>query len=86
MADLDKEFQFYRTNKEKFLKNPKYKGKYIVIRDLKVIGVYSTNLEAAMETKKKYEMGTFLVQLVEKDAEVRTYNTLRVSFEDDKVA
>jgi len=57
---LDKEFQYYIDNQIELVE--KYKGKYIVIKDLSVIGVYNTEIEAYSETVKKHELGTFLIQ------------------------
>jgi hypothetical protein len=57
---LDKEFQYYIDNQAELVE--KYKGKYIVIKDLSVIGVYTTEIEAYSETVKNHELGTFLIQ------------------------
>ena len=57
---LEKEFEYYLEHEQEFLK--KYSGKYIVIKDNNVIGVYETQLEAYDESKKVYPVGTFLIQ------------------------
>lgn len=50
----------------------KYNGKFIVIKNRSVIGVYDDQATAVSETKKTHELGTFLVQKVEPGSEVYT--------------
>lgn len=57
---LDKELQYYIDNQKELVE--KHKGKYLVIKDLTVIGVYSSEIEAYSETVKHHELGTFLIQ------------------------
>lgn len=59
---LEKEYEYYISNKDSLLK--KYKKKYIVIKSDSVIGEYSTREEAYSETIKKHELGTFLIQYI----------------------
>lgn len=63
MAILEKEFKYYLQNQDSFVE--KHLGKYIVIKDNDVIGVFETEIEAIEETSKKYQLGTFLVQKCE---------------------
>lgn len=73
MADLKAEFQYYQTHKDEF--HQKHEGKFIVIKDQKVIGVYENMLSAINETKKAHELGSFLVQHVNKsDEQVRFHS------------
>lgn len=58
---LDKEFQYYIDNQLKLVK--KYNGKYIVIVNNDVVGVYDTEIQAYTESKNEYSLGTFLIQL-----------------------
>ena len=60
---LKAEFEFYKIHQEELL--TKYNGKYIVIKDQKVIGSYETEIEAVLQTSKIHELGTFLVQKCE---------------------
>ena len=60
MEKLDKEFQFYLANKEKFLED--YEGKFLVIRGEEVIGVFDDKAEAIDKTLENFPLGTFLVQ------------------------
>lgn len=61
---LEKEFQFYLDHQDEMVK--KYDGKFIVIKDGKVLGAYDDELTAITETEKSEKIGTFLVQLVSK--------------------
>lgn len=62
MSDLKKEFQYYLDNKTELIK--KHDGKFIVIKNLQVIGVYDDRMVAIEETKKTHALGSFLVQHV----------------------
>ena len=63
MADrLKAEFEFYLAHQDEMVE--KYNGKYIVIKDRRVLGSYDDELTAVRETQKSYELGTFLVQKV----------------------
>lgn len=59
---LKREFEFYLENRSELLK--KYEGKFIVINDEKVFGVYDTEFEAYQEAQKVHPLGTFLIQQV----------------------
>lgn len=76
---LEQEFKFYLDNQDSLVKE--YDGKYIVIKDQAVIGVYDDELEAIEETQKTHEMGTFLIQKVAPgdEAYTQTYHS-RVAF------
>ena len=60
---LKKEFQYYLEHQSELVKQ--YDGKFIVIKDSKVIGAYDSELEAVTETSQQHELGTFLVQKCE---------------------
>lgn len=57
---LKEDFEFYLNNQAELVK--KYNGKYLAIKDKKVIGVYASEFEAVTQTQKNYELGTFLIQ------------------------
>ena len=57
---LQKQLEYFKENQQELLE--KYEGKFLVIRDGTVQGAYDTELEAYMEAKKQFEMGTFLIQ------------------------
>ena len=67
---LEKEFAYYLDHQDEMVK--KYDGKYIVIKDSKVLGDYDDELIAITETQKSHELGTFLVQLVSKGTSAYT--------------
>ncbi len=77
--ELEKEFKYYIDNQDKLVE--KYEGKFVVIKDNKVIGVYDSELEAINQTTKKHKLGTFLVQKCEpgKESYTQTYHS-RVAF------
>jgi hypothetical protein len=60
---LEKEFEYYIKHQEELVK--KHSGKFIVIKDQNVIGVYDSDLEAISETTKEHEIGSFLVHKCE---------------------
>ena len=57
---LDKQIKYYQKNKAQFFKE--YPGKYIVIKNFAVIGVYDSHDEAYRETVKQHQVGTFLIK------------------------
>ena len=61
--DLRDEFDFYLANQDEMVKQ--YNGKFVVIKDRKVIGVFDDQADAVLDTQKKHDLGTFLVQKVE---------------------
>ena len=60
---LEKEFRFYLDHQDELVS--KYNGKFVVIKNGDVIGVFDDELAAVIETQKAHELGTFLVQKVE---------------------
>ena len=60
---LKQEFEYFLKHQKEFAE--KYNGKYIVIKNKQVIGVFDSELEAVEETSKNEKMGTFLVQKCE---------------------
>jgi len=57
---LDKEYNFYKNNKETLDK--KYDDKYIVIKDTIIIGIFDDHNTALTESLKNNKAGTFLIQ------------------------
>ena len=64
---LEKEFEFYETNKTEI--REKYLGKQVVIVGEKIIGAYDDVDEAYQETIKTYIPGTFMIHDVPVDIE-----------------
>jgi hypothetical protein len=73
------EFKYYLEHQSELVE--KYNGKFVVVKDHEVIGVFDSELEAIRETSKNHELGTFLVQKCEPGAEsyTQTYHS-RVAF------
>ncbi|MBU4141359.1 hypothetical protein KKE99_00605 [Patescibacteria group bacterium] len=57
---LQKQLEYFKSHQNELVE--KYKGKFIVIRDQRVQGVYDTEIEAYTEAEKKFELGNFLIQ------------------------
>jgi len=75
MEQLEKEFKYYIDHQAELVE--KYDGKFIVIKDYKVIGAFDSELEAINTTSEQYELGTFLVQKCEPGSEsyTQTYHS-----------
>jgi len=77
--ELEKELNYYIENQDKLVE--KYKGKYIVIKECRVIGAFGSALEAIENTKQKHQLGTFIVQKCEPGKESYTQTShSRVKF------
>lgn len=57
---LQKQLKYFKSHQDDLVKE--YKGKFLVINDQEVQGVYNTEMEAYIDAKKKFELGTFLIQ------------------------
>lgn len=57
---LKKQLEYFKTHQDELVK--KYRGKFLVIKDQKVEGAYSTEIEAYADAKKKFGLGNFLIQ------------------------
>lgn len=60
MTDLKKDFAYYLEHQDELVSQ--HKGKFIVIKNCQVIGVYDSEMEAITETSKHHDLGSFLVQ------------------------
>jgi len=58
--NLKKELEFFIANQKELVQ--KYGGKFVVIKDQKIEGVFDAELDAYNEAKKKFELGTFIIQ------------------------
>ncbi len=61
-SPLQKEFDFYLAHQAEMVE--KYDGKYIVIKNESVVGVYDDEITAVTKSQESHELGTFLVQKV----------------------
>ena len=78
---LEKEFKYFKDHQSELVR--KYRGKFIVIKNNSVIGIYESDVEAYNEIKKEHKLGTFLIQhcLPGEDAHKQTFHS-RVVFVD----
>lgn len=76
---LKKEFQYYLDHQAELVE--KHRGRVVVIKGEKVIGVYDSELEAIEKTTPTEPLGTFLLQRCEPGPEghTATFHS-RVSF------
>ena len=63
MASFEKEFHYYLKHQDELVRE--YNGKFIVIKGQKVLGAFTSALEAVETTTRQHELGTFLVQKCE---------------------
>jgi hypothetical protein len=59
---LEKEFKYYLDHQNELVKS--HYGRYIVIKDEKILGDFGSEIEAVLYARNegKLELGTFLVQ------------------------
>jgi len=65
-------FAWYLSHQNELVR--KYNGKYIVIKDDSIVGIYNSDSEALIESEKKFELGTFLIQKCSAGGEAYTQN------------
>jgi hypothetical protein len=64
---LEKEIVFYEKNKDKWLSQ--YDGKFLLIKDEELAGVYDTNEQALAAAASLYGLTSYLVRRVTKSQE-----------------
>ena len=69
---LEKDFQYFLDNQNELVKQ--YEGKFIVIKNQEVVGIYDTESQAFTEAQKQHQLGTFIIQECKKGSEVYTQN------------
>jgi len=76
---LQKQLEYFKSHQDELVE--KYKGKFLVIKDQKVQGVYDTEIEAYTDARKKFKLGTFLIQqcLPGQESYTQTFHS-RVAF------
>ena len=79
MADLHSLFNYYLQHQQELVEQ--YNGKYLVIKDNGVAGVYDNESDAYFDSVEKYGLGNFLIQLCTegKEAYTQTFSS-RVVF------
>lgn len=78
MNNLDKNYQYFVDNLENLIKE--YKGKFLVIHNQKIVGVYDNELEAYNDSSKKYGLGEFIIQKCVKEEDQTAVFHSRVVF------
>lgn len=73
-GQLSADFDWYLAHQSDLV--AKYNGRFVVIKGGKVLGSYSSPLEAVTATERTEELGTFLVQLVEPGSTAYTQSFL----------
>lgn len=74
---LEKELEYFKENQEQLVE--KYNGKFLVIRNQVIKGVYETEIEAYKKASSEFELGTFLIQQALPGEESYTQTFQRVS-------
>jgi hypothetical protein len=69
-SPLEKEFLFYLENHSRLLST--YRGKYVLIRDERILGAFDSEMDAIKAGVDKFPLGTFLVQRCEPGEESYT--------------
>lgn len=69
-AVLKKELEYFKTHQKELVKD--HEGKFLVIKNQQIQGVYETEMEAYSDAQKKFELGTFLIQKCESGQESYT--------------
>ncbi|MDB5188994.1 MAG: hypothetical protein JWM92_592 [Candidatus Nomurabacteria bacterium] len=57
---LEKELAFFKAHQAELVQQ--YQGKFLVIKDEAVKGVYDSEMEAYTEAQKSFQLGSFLIQ------------------------
>ena len=58
-AALDREFQTFQENKPNLVKN--HNGKFVLIRDDEIIGIFENELDAVKQGNERFKDSHFLV-------------------------
>ena len=69
---LEKDFQYFIDHQNELVRQ--YAGRFIVIKNQKVIGVYDSEIQAFTETQKQHQLGTFIIQECKRGSEIYTQN------------
>jgi len=65
---LDKERKYFETQRADWLK--KHPGKFVLVKDEELIGVFNTQQEALIEGARRFGTDSFLVRQVEESEQV----------------
>lgn len=60
MQTIDHEIAWYKANRQQFIKD--YDGKYLVIKDEQIAGIYNSNTEAQDTARSEFLFGTYIIE------------------------
>lgn len=60
MDSIENEISFYKTHRLEFVKQ--YSGKYLAIKGMSIIGIYSSYTEAHEQTGKLHARDTYIIE------------------------
>lgn len=67
---FERELAFFIAHQDELVAS--HRGRFLVLRDEKVEGVYATALQAYTDAKKKFEQGSFMIQPCEPGSDAYT--------------
>jgi hypothetical protein len=70
ISPLEKEFRYFLEHQSDFL--PEHEGKFLLIRDQRLVGTFETEAQAINAGIERFELGSFLVQRCERGEESYT--------------
>lgn len=59
-TDMQQQLAYFIEHQDELVRL--YNGKVLVIKELEVVGVYDTALQAYLEAKRLHPLGTFMIQ------------------------
>lgn len=73
--NMDKDFHYFLDNREKLLSE--YLGRFVIIKDQKVVKDFSTEIEAYEFGKNRFGLGSFLIQhcIPDEDSITNTFHS-----------
>jgi hypothetical protein len=57
---FENELNYFISNQKNLVS--KFQGKVLVIKDSEVVGVFENALDAYLDAKSRFELGTFMIQ------------------------
>lgn len=69
MNTIDINYQYFLNHQKELAKE--FYGRYVVIKDQKVVGDYDSEIKAYLDAKKRYGLGNFIIQYCVPEGEER---------------
>ena len=70
---LDQEFDYFIENQQDIFK--KYGNKYVIIKDKQVAASFEDEITAIIESRNKFDKGTYIIQKSGPDSSVYSLNS-----------